>query len=69
MAEVTNQIILQGLRNQLDGAKGNWIEELPSVMVLSNDVTKKKKGESPLSLFYYFQILIIDILIICIKTH
>ena len=31
-AEATNKAILNGLKKRLDGAKGRWVEELPSVL-------------------------------------
>ncbi|XP_042396631.1 uncharacterized protein LOC121986755 [Zingiber officinale] len=31
-AEVTNKEILKGLRTRLDHARGNWVDELPSVL-------------------------------------
>ena len=31
-AEAVNKTILSGLKRRLDGAKGNWVEELPNVL-------------------------------------
>ena len=31
-AEAVNKTILSGLKKRLDGAKGNWAEELPNVL-------------------------------------
>ena len=31
-AEAVNKAILNGLKRRLDGAKGNWAEELPNVL-------------------------------------
>ena len=31
-AEAVNKVILNGLKRRLDGAKGNWAEELPNVL-------------------------------------
>ena len=32
-AEAVNKAILNGLKRRLDGAKGNWAEELPNVLL------------------------------------
>ena len=31
-AEATNKIIVNGLKKRFEGAKGNWVEELPNVL-------------------------------------
>jgi len=31
-AEATNKAIVNGLKKRLDGAKGRWAEELPSIL-------------------------------------
>ena len=31
-AKATNKVIVNGLKKRLDGAKGRWAEELPSVL-------------------------------------
>ena len=31
-AKATNKVIVNGLKKRLDGAKGRWVEELPSVL-------------------------------------
>ena len=32
LAEVVNNVIVSGLKRRLEGAKGNWAEELPNVL-------------------------------------
>jgi len=31
-AEITNKVIVNGLKKRLEGAKGKWAEELPNVL-------------------------------------
>lgn len=52
LTEVTNRIALQELKKRLERAKGNWTEELPSVLRFYRTTPWKSMGESlfPLSL-------------------
>lgn len=50
--EVTNRIILQGLKTRLGRAKGNWVEELPNVLWSYRTTPKTGTDETPFSLVY-----------------
>ena len=51
-AEVVNKTILNGLKRRLDGAKGNWAEELPNVLWAYQTTPRRSMGETPFSLTY-----------------
>nr|XP_023875558.1 uncharacterized protein LOC111988035 [Quercus suber] len=51
-AEATNKVILSGLKKRLDGAKGRWAEELPSVLWAYRTTSRRSTGETPFSLTY-----------------
>lgn len=52
LAEVTNRIILQGLKKRLDASKGRWIEELPNVLWSFRTTLNERTGESPFNLCF-----------------
>ncbi|KAL0403888.1 UNVERIFIED_CONTAM: hypothetical protein Sradi_2029600 [Sesamum radiatum] len=43
--EVTNRIILQSLKNRLEEAKGNWVEELPGVLRAYRTIPRRSTVE------------------------
>ena len=47
-----NKTILNGLKRRLDGAKGRWLEELPSVLWAYRTTPRRSTGETPFSLTY-----------------
>jgi transposase InsO family protein len=51
-AEVSNKIILDGVKKILEKAKGKWIEELPSVMWTHRTTKRRFTGETPFALAY-----------------
>lgn len=51
-AEAVNKTILNGLKRRLDGAKGRWAEELPSVLWAYRTTPRRSTGETPFSLTY-----------------
>ena len=51
-AEAVNKTILSGLKKRLDGAKGNWVEELPNVLWAYRTTPHRSTGETPFSLTY-----------------
>ena len=51
-AEASNKIILHGLKKRLEEAKGNWVEELPSVLWAFRTTPRRSTGESPYLLTY-----------------
>ena len=51
-AEATNKAIVKGLKRRLEGAKGRWVEELPSVLWAYRTTLRRSTGETPFSLTY-----------------
>ena len=51
-AEAVNKTILSGLKKRLDGAKGNWAEELPNVLWAYRTTPYRSTGETLFSLTY-----------------
>ncbi|XP_075655223.1 uncharacterized protein LOC142625456 [Castanea sativa] len=51
-AEATNKAIVSGLKKRLEGAKGRWAEELPSVLWAYRTTPRRSMGETPFSLTY-----------------
>ena len=50
--EVTNRSLLKIIKTQLEGAKGIWPEELPSVLWAYRTTTRTPTGEIPFQLAY-----------------
>ncbi|XP_073278732.1 uncharacterized protein [Primulina huaijiensis] len=50
--EVTNRTLVQGLKVRLGNAKGNWVEELPSVLWAYRTTPREGTKETPFSLVY-----------------
>ncbi|KAL0292013.1 UNVERIFIED_CONTAM: hypothetical protein Sradi_7005700 [Sesamum radiatum] len=48
--EVTNRILVQGIKSRLDRVGGNWTEELTSVLWAYRTTPRGSTGESPFSL-------------------
>jgi transposase InsO family protein len=51
-AEISNKIILSGIKKKLEEAKGKWVEELPSILWMHRTTVKKSTGETPFALAY-----------------
>ena len=47
-----NKVIVNGLKRRLEGAKGNWAEELPNVLWAYRTTPQTSTGETPFSLIY-----------------
>ena len=50
--EVTNRTIVDGLKKRLGKSKGNWAEELQSVLWAYRTTARRATGETPFSLVY-----------------
>ncbi|XP_043692969.1 uncharacterized protein LOC122643410 [Telopea speciosissima] len=50
--EVTNRTLLEGVKIRLEGAKGKWVKELPSVLWAYRTTVRMPIGESPFRLAY-----------------
>ncbi|KAL0411285.1 UNVERIFIED_CONTAM: hypothetical protein Slati_3718200 [Sesamum latifolium] len=50
--EVTNRILVQGIKRRLDRVGGNWTKELTSVLWAYKMTPRGSTGESPFSLVY-----------------
>ncbi|XP_043694134.1 uncharacterized protein K02A2.6-like [Telopea speciosissima] len=55
--EVTNRTLLEGVTKRLKGAKGKWVEELPSVLWAYWSTVRTPTGESPFCLAYGMEAL------------
>ncbi|XP_075670270.1 uncharacterized protein LOC142640051 [Castanea sativa] len=51
-AKATNKAIVSGLKKRLEGAKGRWAEELPSVLWAYGTTPRRSTGETSFSLTY-----------------
>uniref|UniRef100_A0A2N9FR62 Uncharacterized protein n=1 Tax=Fagus sylvatica TaxID=28930 RepID=A0A2N9FR62_FAGSY len=51
-AEVSNKVILDGIKKRLEEAKGKWVEELPSVLWTHRTTHRRSTGETPFALAY-----------------
>ena len=49
-AEAVNKVIMNGLKRRLEGAKGNWAEELPNILWAYRTTPRRSTGETPFSL-------------------
>ncbi|KAL0455083.1 UNVERIFIED_CONTAM: hypothetical protein Slati_0847500 [Sesamum latifolium] len=50
--EVTNRILVQGIKKRLDRARDTWLEELTSILWSYRTTPKGSTGESPFTLVY-----------------
>ena len=50
--EVTNQSLLKIIKTRLEGAKGIWLEELPSILWAYRTTTRTPTEETPFRLTY-----------------
>ncbi|KAL0411430.1 UNVERIFIED_CONTAM: hypothetical protein Slati_3732700 [Sesamum latifolium] len=50
--EVTNRILVQGIKKRLDRARDNWVEELTSALCSYRTTPRGSTGESPFTLVY-----------------
>uniref|UniRef100_A0A2N9GSW4 Uncharacterized protein n=1 Tax=Fagus sylvatica TaxID=28930 RepID=A0A2N9GSW4_FAGSY len=57
-AEVSNKVILDGIKKRLEEAKGRWVEELPSVMWTHRTTRRRSTGETPFALAYSVEAVI-----------
>ena len=58
-AEVVNKVIVNGLKKRLDDAKGKWVEELPQVLWTYRTTPQKSTGETPFSMTYKAEAVIL----------
>ncbi|CAA0834113.1 Polynucleotidyl transferase- ribonuclease H-like superfamily protein, partial [Striga hermonthica] len=56
--EVTNRIILNGLKTRLEKASGAWVDELTSVLWAYRTTPRSTTGETPFSLVYGMEALL-----------
>ena len=50
--EATNKTIVNGLKKRLEGVKGNWAKELPSVLWAYQTTPRRSTSETPFSMMY-----------------
>uniref|UniRef100_A0A2N9HX24 Integrase catalytic domain-containing protein n=1 Tax=Fagus sylvatica TaxID=28930 RepID=A0A2N9HX24_FAGSY len=51
-AEVSNKVILNGIKRKLEAAKGKWVEELPSILWIYRTTVRKSTNETPFALAF-----------------
>ncbi|KAL0462271.1 UNVERIFIED_CONTAM: hypothetical protein Slati_0114700 [Sesamum latifolium] len=56
--EVTNRILVQGIKKRLDRVEGNWVEEFTSVLWSYRTTPRGFTGESPFTLVYRTEAII-----------
>lgn len=57
-AEVTNKVIVDGLKKRLEQAKGRWVEELPAILWAYRTSPRRSTRESPFALAYRTEVVI-----------
>ncbi|XP_075636692.1 uncharacterized protein LOC142608921 [Castanea sativa] len=57
-AEATNKAIVSRLKKRLEGAKGRWAKELPSVLWAYRTTPRRSTRETPFSLTYGAEVVI-----------
>ena len=57
--KVMNQSLLKIIKTQLEGEKGIWPEDLPSVLWANRTTTKTRAGEMPFRLAYESEAIIL----------
>ncbi|KAJ8636587.1 hypothetical protein MRB53_010854 [Persea americana] len=57
-AEISNKVILEGLKKRLDRAKGRWAKELPSVLWAYKTTPRRSTSATPFSLAYGMEAVI-----------
>ena len=51
-AEAANKVIINGLKNRQDVAKGKWVDELPHMLWTYRTTPRRSTGETPFSMTY-----------------
>ena len=57
-AEYVNKVIVNDLKQRLEGVKGNWAEELPNVLWAYRTTPRRSTRETPFSLTYGAEVVI-----------
>ena len=57
-AEISNKVILDGLKKRLDKSKEKWVEELPSVLWAYRTTPRRSTSATPFSLSYGMEAVI-----------
>ena len=58
-AEAVNKVIVSGFKKWLDDAKGRWVEELPHVLWAYQTTPRRSTGETPFSMSYGVEAVIL----------
>ena len=51
-AEVSNKVILNGIKRKLEAVKGKWVEKLPSILWTYRTTVRKSTNETPFALAF-----------------
>ena len=57
-AEISNKVILNGIKRKLEAAKGKWVEELPSILWTYRTTVRKATNETPFALAFSVEVVI-----------
>uniref|UniRef100_A0A2N9G140 Uncharacterized protein n=1 Tax=Fagus sylvatica TaxID=28930 RepID=A0A2N9G140_FAGSY len=57
-AEISNKVILNGIKRKLEAAKGKWVEELPSILWTYRTTVRKSTSETPFALAFGVEAII-----------
>ncbi|KAJ9543856.1 hypothetical protein OSB04_023563 [Centaurea solstitialis] len=58
LAESSNKVIINSIRKRLKGAKGKWVEELPSVLWANRTTPRASTEQTPYSLVYGCEVVV-----------
>ena len=58
-AEATNKTVINILKKRLEGARGNWVEELSNVLWAYQTTPRRSTGETPFSMTYTTEAVIL----------
>ncbi|XP_071705039.1 uncharacterized protein [Rutidosis leptorrhynchoides] len=67
LCEVTNRDIVSGIKKRLYEKRTAWVDELPNVLWSHRTTFKKSKGETPFSLVYDSEVVILAEILV--PTH
>uniref|UniRef100_A0A2N9GAT2 RNA-directed DNA polymerase n=1 Tax=Fagus sylvatica TaxID=28930 RepID=A0A2N9GAT2_FAGSY len=57
-AEVSNKVILNGIKRKLEAAEGKWVKELPSILWTYRTTVRKSTNETPFALAFNVEAII-----------
>ena len=67
--EVTNRSLLKIIKTRLDGAKGIWSDELPSIIWAYQTIARTPTGETPFRLAYRNDVILVEVGLISYRVE